>query len=347
MTYTPGVDASRYDNEIDWKQVYGAGYRFAVIRATVGDYYTDPRFYTNWDGAKNAGLLVSAYHVIVATNYASNQVNRLFSVLGTRKSDFPYIFDIERKDSTSKAVNAACIQDCVSELAKHDGRRPIFYTAQYFWKDYVASSPDWSKYDLWVASYSSKPYLPSDWTTWKFWQYSETGKVPGMGAAADINNFNGSYDDLVKYCGTQPTPSTTSTTNLNAKVAVSVLNTRSGPSTSYKLGTKMVLGNTVNVINIAGSDVWLQQAPGKWSAAYYNGQQYLEMVPNNPFKAQSKVDQLNIRSGPGTSYGSVGKMKTGDSFNVTGIDGKDAWIEFDLGKWAAFTHGTDHYMQLV
>jgi GH25 family lysozyme M1 (1,4-beta-N-acetylmuramidase)/uncharacterized protein YraI len=346
VTYTLGVDASRYDNEIDWKQVYAAGYRFAVIRATVGNYYTDPRFYINWDGAKNAGMLVSAYHVIVATNSAATQISRLFSVLGSRKSDFPYVFDIERKDVTNKTSNATAIQDCVNELAKNDSRRPIFYTAKYFWQDYVAPSPDWSKYDLWVASYSTKPVLPSSWTGWKFWQYSESGKVPGMGAAADVDYFNGSYADLVKYCGTQPTPAV-STTNLKAKVLASVLNIRSGPGLSYKIVSKMVKDNSVNVINIGGSDVWVQQAAGKWVAACYNGQQLLEMIPDNPFKAESKVDQLNIRSGPGTNYASVGKLKTGDVITFTAIDGKDVWIEFDLGKWSCFKMDSSQYMQLV
>jgi uncharacterized protein YgiM (DUF1202 family) len=210
----------------------------------------------------------------------------------------------------------------------------------------VSSSPDWSKYDLWVASYSSKPNLPSDWSNWKFWQYSETGKVPGMGPAADVNNFNGTYDDLVKYCGAAPTPAV-SATNLNAKVLASVINIRSGPGTSFKNTGKLVQGNTVNVINIGGSDVWVQQTPGKWVAAYTSGTQYLEMVPDNPFKAESKVDQLNIRSGPGTNYASVGKLKTGDVITVTGIDGKDAWIEYDLGKWLAFKQGSNHYLQLV
>jgi len=347
VTYTPGVDASRYDGEVDWKKVYAAGYRFAVIRATVGDYYTDPLFLTNWDGAKNAGMLVSAYHVVVATSYADKQIARLFSVLGSRKSDFPYIFDIERKDSSSKTVNAAVIQDCVTQLGKYDKRRPIFYTAQYYWKDYVASSPDWGKYDLWVASYSSKPYLPSDWTTWKFWQYSETGKVPGMGAASDLNNFNGTYDDLVKYCGTTPTPAPSSTTNLNAKVTVSVLNVRSGPSSAYKVVSKLVSGNTVNIIDIGGSDTWLQLGAGKWSACYYNGQKYMTTLPGNPFKVQINVDQLNIRSGPGTTYASIGKWKNGDTATVTAIGGKDAWVEESLGNWSAFTHGSDNYMQLV
>jgi lysozyme len=349
VTYTPGVDASRYDGEIDWKKVYAAGYRFAVIRATVGDYYTDPRFYTNWDGAKNAGMLVSAYHVLVATNYADKQISRLFSVLDSRKSDFPYVLDIERKDVVSKTVNAACVQDCCSEMAKYDKRPPIFYTAQYFWKDYVASSPDWAKHDLWVASYSSKPYLPTDWTSWKFWQYSETGKVNGMGSAADVNNFNGSYEDFVKYCGTTPTPSTpsSSATNLNAKVTVNVLNMRSGPSTSYKIVGKLTLGNTVNIIDIGGSDTWVQLGPGKWSACYYSGQKYMETVPGNPFKMRSLADQLNIRTGPGTNYASVGKWKTGDTATLTGIGGRDAWVEYELGKWSAFTHGIDNYMQIA
>jgi lysozyme len=349
VAYTPGVDASRYDGEVDWKKVYAAGYRFAVIRATVGDYYTDPMFLTNWTNAKKAGLRVSAYHVLVATNYADRQINRLFSVLNGRKADFPYVLDIERKDTSSKAVNAACIQDCVRELAKHDKRRPIFYTAQYYWKDYVTSSPDWGKYDLWVASYSSKPYLPSDWTRWKFWQYSESVKVPGMGSVSDVNYFNGSYDTFIKYCGsTTPTIDPTPTTsNLKAKVIVSVLNMRSGPSTSYKNIGKMVLGNTVNIIDIAGSDTWLQVGPGKWSACYYNGQKYMQTVPGNPFKVKIVVDQLNIRSGPGTNYGAVGQWKNGDTASVSGISGKDAWVEYDLGKWSAFTHGADSYMQLV
>lgn len=92
--------------------------------------------------------------------------------------------------------------------------------------------------------------------------------------------------------------------------------------------------------------MWVQQSAGRWAAAYYHGQQYLDMIPDNPFMAQSRADQLNIRSGPGTSYAPVGKLKTGDVINVTGIDGHDAWVEFEPGKWAAFKQGITHYLQL-
>ena len=90
-SYTPGIDVSRYEGEIDWKQVAAAGYRFAVIRATVGNYYTDPRLYSNWAAAKEVGLLVSAYHVLVATNYADKQIDWLF--FHSWKSKIRFSFD--------------------------------------------------------------------------------------------------------------------------------------------------------------------------------------------------------------------------------------------------------------
>lgn len=354
MAYTPGIDVSRYDDEIDWKKVAGAGYKFAVIRATVGDYYTDPRFYTYWTDAKAAGLLVTAYHVIVATKYADKQIDRLYSVIGTRKPDFPIVFDIERDDGVSKAVNTACIRDCISELAKHDTRKPIIYTAYYYWKDHVNASSDWSKYDLWVASYDrTTPFLPQSWTTWKFWQHSENGSVPGNPGSSDVDWFNGSYEDLVNYSNgiSSSNGSTTpSSSLLKAKVTIPALNIRSGPGTSYKKVGCMYLGETINIMNIGGKDIWLESAANNWSAFYYNGQQYMEVIEGNgtsPLKAKVLYDDLNIRKGPAVTYTSVGKHKAGDVIDIVGIGGKDAWVQFDTGKWSAFSYGSEKYMTLT
>ena len=55
MSNVSGIDVSRWQGEIDWGRVAAAGYHFAVIRATVGNYYTDPRFYENWHDAHDAG----------------------------------------------------------------------------------------------------------------------------------------------------------------------------------------------------------------------------------------------------------------------------------------------------
>ena len=44
MERVAGIDVSRWQGSINWTKVAAAGYRFVVIRATIGNDYTDPRF---------------------------------------------------------------------------------------------------------------------------------------------------------------------------------------------------------------------------------------------------------------------------------------------------------------
>ena len=201
MSRTPGIDVSRWQGEINWEMVAAAGYRFAVIRATVGDYYTDPQFCVNWSGARDAGLLVSAYHVVRPDASADSQIDRFFDALGDRKADLPVVLDIEVSGGVSPADITACIRHCLQKVEQMHGRKPIIYTAKWFWNYHVLPSSGWSEYDLWVANYGvSAPSLPAAWSGWKFWQYSEKGDVPGIGTGStDLDWFAGSYEDLLEY----------------------------------------------------------------------------------------------------------------------------------------------------
>jgi lysozyme len=208
MSRTPGIDVSHYQGEINWHRVAAAGYRFAVIRATIGDYYTDPRFYVNWRDAKAAGLLVSAYHAVRPGRPVDSQIDRFFDALGYRKADLPLVLDIEKDDGCSPAEITACVRDCLRRVEQRDDRKPIIYTAAWFWNPNVLPSPEWSEYDLWVAHYGAPaPMLPAGWDEWKFWQHSETGDVPGIGTGAtDLDWFAGSYEDLLEYAGKRIRP---------------------------------------------------------------------------------------------------------------------------------------------
>lgn len=81
-------------------------------------------------------------------------------------------------------------------------------TGAWWMNDWVGRSA-FGHYDLWVANYKtvypwSKPYLPYDWTEWKFWQHSEKGSVPGVQSSCDLNLF---YEDeiaLFEYAGLGP-----------------------------------------------------------------------------------------------------------------------------------------------
>ena len=64
MAQPTGVDVSRWQGTIDWQALKQAGIVFAVIRATIGDFFTDDKFTENWLEAKQAGIFRCAYHVL-------------------------------------------------------------------------------------------------------------------------------------------------------------------------------------------------------------------------------------------------------------------------------------------
>lgn len=280
MSMTPGIDVSRWQGEINWEMVAAAGYRFAIIRATIGNYYTDPRFYVNWDGARDAGLLLSAYHVVTPEHSADSQADRFFDALGERKADLPLVLDVELSRGASQADITACIRDCLQMVEQRDGRKPIVYTARWFWNEHVLESAEWAAYDLWVANYGvSAPSLPAGWSEWRFWQHSDRGQVPGIAAATDLNWFAGSYDDLLVYVNAEPEPDSEPqpSVGLRARVVAPRLNVRSGPGVNYSDVGDLYEGDVVNVVSLDGKDVWVEFEPGKWVALLFRGTRYMEL----------------------------------------------------------------------
>ncbi|MGC9469702.1 MAG: GH25 family lysozyme [Anaerolineae bacterium] len=292
MEWVPGVDVSRWQGEIDWEKVAAADYRFAVIRATIGDQYTDPRFYHNWHGARDAGLLVSAYHVITPNAPADTQIDHFFEVLDDRQPDLPFVVDVERDDGAAPERITACVRDVLSTVEGRHGRSPIVYTARWFWNRFVLASDEWQNYDLWVASYTAKPVLPRDWKSWRFWQYSESGKVPGVTSrSTDVNWFAGRQEDLVDYANDKPRA--VPRPLWRARVVIPKLNVRSGPSRDHVDLGDLYEGDQVEVLKLRGDDVWVEFAPGKWAAFALDGEQYMEVEPEERDEQAPSQDQTS------------------------------------------------------
>jgi GH25 family lysozyme M1 (1,4-beta-N-acetylmuramidase) len=53
-------------------------------------------------------------------------------------------------------------------------------------------------YPLWLAEYrqNETPQLPLNWKRWTFWQYSQNGRVAGINGSVDLNQFNGTAEQL-------------------------------------------------------------------------------------------------------------------------------------------------------
>ncbi len=279
MERVPGIDVSRWQGAIDWQKVVDAEYRFALIRATIGDTYTDPRFGENWGGARAAGLLLSAYHVLTPNVAADIQVKHFLKILDDREPDLPLVLDVERDDGVESAEITRSVWDCLREIEEQSGRRPVVYTARWFWNRFVLSSSEWQDYDLWVASYTSAPILPKDWKVWRFWQFSESGRVPGVASrSTDLNWYDGSYDDLLQYARGEGTEAEATGKRWRFRVVIPKLNVRSGPGRDFKDLGDLHDGDIIEALRLSGDDVWVEFEPGRWAAFSLKGERYMAMV---------------------------------------------------------------------
>jgi lysozyme len=67
---------------------------------------------------------------------------------------------------------------------------PIVYTNPGMWT--LRGAPEIASQILWVAHYTTTcPTLPSPWTRWKFWQYTDNGRVDGIDGVVDLDVLDG------------------------------------------------------------------------------------------------------------------------------------------------------------
>ncbi len=66
--------------------------------------------------------------------------------------------------------------------------------------------------------------------------------------------------------------------SLKMKVLVDGQNIRTGPGINYPAIGKLRAGDLVEIINLAGGDVWVEIETGKWAAVHYSGKRFMEKL---------------------------------------------------------------------
>jgi lysozyme len=188
-----GIDISRWQGEIDWAQVKAAGTRFAFIKATEGGDHVDPAFQRNWHGARGAGVPTGAYHFVYWCRPAHEQAQWFVQHI-PRTNDsltLPPILDVEwnghSRTCPVKVSRETAIEKMrlmLRELEAHTGRRPIIYTDEF------------EGYPFWIRSTAAKPEERYANRRWEFWQFTTTGRVPGIRGDVDRNAFYGSEQEF-------------------------------------------------------------------------------------------------------------------------------------------------------
>ena len=216
-----GVDVYGGTGTIDWARVKASGREFAFIKATQGTYNKQASFSTQWSGAAAAGLLRSAYHFFDGTNDGVAQANWFLAELaaggGMQPGDLPPLLDLECPTSSNQATTQSDCEragasgwvdtptllartfDWLATVEQATGRKPLIYSYPSWFPDVMASDPRLAAYPLFIATYATCASVPPPWTSAVFWQYSASATVPGITAAADVDRFFGTHDDLVAY----------------------------------------------------------------------------------------------------------------------------------------------------
>ncbi|MFL6196585.1 MAG: glycoside hydrolase family 25 protein [Thermoanaerobaculia bacterium] len=185
-----GIDVSKAQGTVDWAAVAAAGYLFTFVKATDGQDYVDPTFAQNWEGAKAAGLLRGAYHFFRAEDDPVAQATWFWKTVGA-PGELPLVVDVEETMEQPASTVVSGLARFLDSLQQWTAKPPMVYTAPGFWNSLGTSA--FGGYPLWVAEYGvSQPVIPAGWKIWDFWQFSETGQVPGIAVNVDLDVFSGS-----------------------------------------------------------------------------------------------------------------------------------------------------------
>ena len=195
-----GIDISHYQGLINWDEVVfmedSIPIDFVMIRATAGHNKEDNYFSYNWREAKNKKIIRGAYHYYRPNENSTEQANNFINKVKLEKGDFPPVLDIEEEPVVQSIASLRNgIQNWLDLVEAHYGVKPIIYTGDSFYKDYLKGE-GFEDYSIWIANYNRKIKHPKA-KDWIIWQFSDQGNVKGIGEFVDLNVLDGN-DKMLK-----------------------------------------------------------------------------------------------------------------------------------------------------
>lgn len=206
-----GIDVSAYQGQIDWHAVRKGGISFAYLKVSEGGDHVDPRFYANWANAAQAGVPRGAYHFIYWCRTPEEQAIWFSKAVPQDDDQLPPVLDLEwnnhsrtckRKVGREEALRTTKV--ILQAMEYHTGKKPVIYTDINFHRDVLEGElPD---HEFWLRSVAAEPNKRFRGRRWHFWQYTATGKVPGIRGDVDRNAFHGSFRQWQQWLAARSRP---------------------------------------------------------------------------------------------------------------------------------------------
>lgn len=188
-----GIDVSKWQEKINWKEVANEGVEFAIIRMGYqkgfdGEVLEDPYFEQNIKGCIENNIPVSVYFSSYAKTVEEtiSHANWICENLKNKGyENLSIAFDWENWSSFNKQgislndINN--IADKFMEQCENQGYKALLYGSKTYLEAVWKNS---NNYPVWLANYVSKTSYQG---TYKLWQLCQTGLIKGINGYVDIN----------------------------------------------------------------------------------------------------------------------------------------------------------------
>ena len=204
-----GVDVSQHQGSIQWEQVHGAGYRFAIVKSSEGQDFIDPsdgnagaandarldRLRARCREIRRRDLSLGVYHYLRPRPGRTGDVEADWAVkvakaIGWGKEgDVRLVVDVEETELGRTATHRYLGQ-FVRRIHQRLGHKPVIYTFPFFWSS--LGNPGNYGCPLWIAHFDvERPTVPRPWSEAAIWQHTSKGRVAGIGGDVDLNRAIG------------------------------------------------------------------------------------------------------------------------------------------------------------
>lgn len=190
-----GIDVSKWNKEIDWEAVKGAGVDFVIIRcgyrgSLTGALVEDPYFYQNLQGAKKAGIKVGLYFFTQAVNAveAVEEASMVLCLINGWELEYPVFIDTEgaggagRADALGTAERTG-VCEAFCKTIENAGYQAGVYAS----RNWLSNNLDVSRLEehvIWLAEYREVPQYSGKY---QMWQYTSGGSISGIEGRVDFN----------------------------------------------------------------------------------------------------------------------------------------------------------------
>lgn len=191
-TYREGIDVSHYQGSIDWDKVAASGkVSYAYLKATEGASLVDDTYERNLREARKAGLSVGSYHFYRPNVDWKKQFENFTSVVSKGSQDLVPIIDIEHKGTVSQDKFIADLTSFIEQVTKYYGKKPLLYTFHNFYNRHLSGL--FKDYHWMIARYREDSPTLDDGKDYVIWQYTSTGRVPGVKGNVDRSRLMFDY----------------------------------------------------------------------------------------------------------------------------------------------------------